>query len=118
MCINNEIRHAYCDMDHSNKWLAIQRRIHGNVNFTRNWQEYKQGFGDPSGDYWLGNDAIHHLTKNTCKLKFTMTYEDDNYNAIYESFSVGDESTNYRLSVNSFKDGGTAGDSFQFHHGV
>lgn len=31
----------------------------------RAWVEYKQGFGDlysPDGEFWLGNEPIHHLT--------------------------------------------------------
>lgn len=33
---------------------AIQRRVNGEENFTRNWTEYKLGFGTPYGDYWIG----------------------------------------------------------------
>ena len=33
---------------------VFQRRFSGDVNFTRNWEEYKQGFGDLDGDFWLG----------------------------------------------------------------
>jgi hypothetical protein len=26
----------------------------GTVDFTRNWQEYKHGFGDVNNEHWLG----------------------------------------------------------------
>ena len=45
---------------------VIQRR--GNFgepreNFTRSWEEYKQGFGDLEQEFWWGNDKIGRLTR-------------------------------------------------------
>src|SRR6218665_171714 len=32
----------------------------GGVNFTRNWTEYENGFGNFAGsDFWIGNENIH-----------------------------------------------------------
>jgi hypothetical protein len=36
--------------------------VDGTVDFYKNWQQYKQGFGDPRGEFWLGNDHIYELT--------------------------------------------------------
>ena len=35
------------------------------VNFTRPWEDYKAGFGDLYGEFWLGNDFIHRLTRDS-----------------------------------------------------
>ena len=43
-------------------WTRIQYRDSGDTDFYRNWTEYKHGFGDPSGEHWLGNEHIHKLT--------------------------------------------------------
>ena len=32
------------------------------MNFIRNWLEYKVGFGNLSGEFWLGNEALRLLT--------------------------------------------------------
>lgn len=37
---------------------VIQRRMDGTVNFYRPWDQYKMGFGDAAGEYWLGESFI------------------------------------------------------------
>ncbi|RUS69132.1 hypothetical protein EGW08_023106, partial [Elysia chlorotica] len=39
-----------------------QRRTRGDVDFKRDWTAYRDGFGSVTGDFWLGNEAIHTLT--------------------------------------------------------
>jgi len=43
-------------------WTVIQRRLDGSVDFYRNWTDYRRGFGQPEGEFWLGNERIHQLT--------------------------------------------------------
>ena len=38
---------------------VIQRRIDDSVNFDRNWKDYEVGFGDTSGNYWIGRYMVH-----------------------------------------------------------
>lgn len=33
-------------------------------NFNKDWNDYKNGFGDPSKEFWLGNENIYMLTNN------------------------------------------------------
>ncbi|KAL6482455.1 hypothetical protein MHYP_G00105350 [Metynnis hypsauchen] len=47
-----------CDMGNDGQpkdanWTVIQRRMDGSVNFYRPWDQYKNGFGNKSGEYWL-----------------------------------------------------------------
>ena len=48
-------------------WKVIQRRAdygEPRENFDRNWNDYKKGFGSTMGEFWLGNENIHQLTKS------------------------------------------------------
>ena len=47
---------------HNNSFTVIQRRMYGNVNFTRSWRDYVSGFGNQQGDFWLGLSHIYYLT--------------------------------------------------------
>ena len=57
-------RNVYCLMDrYDGGWMAFQRRFDGSVKFfSRKWFDYKHGFGDPNGEYYLGNEMLHLLT--------------------------------------------------------
>ena len=86
------------------------RRSDASGNFDRSWDEYKQGFGDASGEYWLGNEYLHYLTSNRAyKLRFNLEDWDGNTTyAEYSSFRVTSEADNYRLLLGDYS--GTASD--------
>ncbi|XP_007565282.1 microfibril-associated glycoprotein 4-like [Poecilia formosa] len=103
---------AYCDMDSlEGKWTVLQRRMDGSVNFYRPWNQYKFGFGNAAGEYWLGLENVFHLTKRKTELLINMEdFEGNKSYARYTSFSVGPETDGYRLHLTGFTNGG-AGDS-------
>ena len=95
-------------------WVVIQRRTTGNVDFYRNWDSYKQGFGSVDDDFWLGNANIHALTRyGSWELRVDLQYKGNSTFARYDSFSIGDETTNYVLRLGEYS--GTAGDDLSYH---
>ena len=32
------------------------------MNFSRNWTEYRDGFGELTGEFWLGNEKLRQIT--------------------------------------------------------
>jgi len=85
---------------------------------NRLWAEYKVGFGDPSGNYWLGNDLLSQLTANyRYKLRFDLQQRDTGnwYYAEYSWFRVLSEADSYTLMVTGFS-GNASSDAFGLWH--
>jgi len=41
---------------------VFQRRKDSSENFSRNWDDYKRGFGNLTGEFWLGIHSCFFLT--------------------------------------------------------
>ena len=95
---------VYCDQTtNGGGWTVFQKRLDGSVDFYRGWDDYKRGFGNLNGEFWLGLDNIHRLAKERSKLRVDL--EDFSGNAAYaeySSFGVGDEGSKYKLSLGSY----------------
>ena len=98
--INGKRREAYCQME-SEGWTVIQKRIDGSVDFNRNWNDYKNGFGNIDGEHWFGNDDIHALTSrqgSTMLLKMSASsFENEQASVTFKDFRIEDEFNNYKL---------------------
>jgi ficolin len=85
-------------------WTVFQRRVDGSVDFYRNWTDYKNGFGNLNGEFWLGLDKIHRLTasgENVLRVDLE-TFENETAYAVYKSFFVGDENEAYLLNASDY----------------
>ena len=95
---------VYCDQTTAGGgWTVFQKRLDGSVDFYRGWDGYKRGFGNLSGEFWLGLDKIHRLTKEQSRLRVDL--EDFNGNTAYAEYSlfdVGDEGSNYVLNLGTY----------------
>ncbi|XP_067343804.1 microfibril-associated glycoprotein 4-like isoform X2 [Channa argus] len=97
---------------------VFQRRMDGSMNFYRPWDQYKMGFGNAAGEYWLGLENLFYMTLRK-HYELLVDMEDFSGNkafARYSSFSIDSEFDGYKLNVSGFTDGG-AGDSLTYHSG-
>ena len=99
-------------------WTVFQRRVTGDLQFYRGWEEYKYGFGDvATGEFYLGNENIHQLTsKRRVELRIDFTFKNASYFAKFSSFRVYGEPEVYRLKISGFT--GNAGYSLNINNGL
>uniref|UniRef100_A0A2K5QS67 Tenascin XB n=1 Tax=Cebus imitator TaxID=2715852 RepID=A0A2K5QS67_CEBIM len=108
---------VFCDMEtDGGGWLVFQRRMDGQTDFWRDWEDYAHGFGNISGEFWLGNEALHSLTQaGDYSMRVDLRAGDEAVFAQYDSFRVDSAAEYYRLHLEGYH--GTAGDSMSYHSG-
>jgi len=83
--------------------VLIQQNINASNAFNRSWAEYKVGFNDSNGHYWLGNDLLSQLTTipRYHSLRIDVLYRHDWnwYYHVYSMVRVLPESQNNELRV-------------------
>ena len=92
-----------CDMTtDGGGWTVFQRRQDGSVDFYRDWNDYKHGFGSMSGEFWFGLKIIEQLTKDNDKeLRVDLEdFEGEKKYAKYETFKV--DGGNHKLTVEGY----------------
>ena len=82
----------------------FQKRMDDSVDFYLNWTDYKNGFGNLDGEFWLGLDKIHRLTNSEqCKLRVDLEdWEGNSAYAEYDDFDVSNGETKYQLSIGTY----------------
>ncbi|XP_040819052.1 tenascin isoform X5 [Ochotona curzoniae] len=108
---------VFCDMtSDGGGWIVFLRRKNGREDFYRNWKAYAAGFGDRREEFWLGLDNLSKITaQGHYELRVDLQDHGETAFAVYDTFSVGDAKTRYRLKVEGYS--GTAGDSMAYHNG-
>ena len=81
-------------------WTVFQRRMDGSVDFYLGWEDYRVGFGNLSGEFWLGNDNLQRLTANAAMM---LRVDLEDYDGVrkyaeYTTFSVADADDNYIMA--------------------
>ena len=96
---------VFCDQTTAGGgWTVFQKRLDGSVDFFLNWNDYKVGFGDLNGEFWLGLDKIHRLTSDdNSMLRVDLEdFEGNTAYAEYNMFSVMNENDKYKLNLGSY----------------
>ena len=118
--VNDEAFNVSCNMaTDGGGWIVFQRRVDATIDFYRLWNEYKNGFGDMNGNFWLGLEKLHKLAApgKGAILRVDvkhMTYPNELKYAKYNTFEISNEADGYRLQVGGYS--GNAGDSMNWQN--
>ena len=96
---------VFCDQTtEGGGWTVFQKRLDGSVDFYLKWADYKSGFGDLNGEFWLGLDKIHRLTlDNNSMLRVDLEdFEGETRYAEYNLFGVTSEKDKYMLILGDY----------------
>ncbi|XP_042228963.1 fibrinogen C domain-containing protein 1-like [Homarus americanus] len=117
---------VWCELEEDGSaWTVLQRRgskttetPHPVVDFFRDWAEYKWGFGNLEGEYWLGLEYIHQLTQSgDYVLRVDLQdWSNETRWAKYKHFALSNEDHNYTLTLGDYE--GSAGNSLKYHQGA
>ena len=70
------------------------------MQFNRDWVDYQDGFGNLTGEFWLGNAIIHELSNSPRQMLIELTSSDgESGYAVYSHFSAKGPDESYRLDV-------------------
>lgn len=112
---------VYCDMEtEGGGWTVIQRRRDGSIDFLREWNDYKYGFGNVGSEFWLGNENLYLITHQALyELRVDLhDFDDGHAYAKYDGFAVGSEKEKFMLKVLGRLSGGDAGDGMTYHASI
>ena len=73
-----------------------------NTSFNRNWEDYRTGFGNLTGEFWLGNDNIHRLAATPVSFRVEFHKVGNKLFAKYENFVVAGADDKYRWNMDSY----------------
>lgn len=95
------------DKAQNDSWMILQERSSDAVPFwNRTFEEYSNGFGDPSGDHWLGLSKIASMVQVGYKLRLKMEIRGERcLNTSKSDYYVGEWNfwvSFYRIFVNLF----------------
>ncbi|WP_425953231.1 fibrinogen-related protein [Ralstonia pseudosolanacearum] len=108
-----------CDMTRDGGgWTVFQRRFNGSVDFYQPWATYVAGFGQLTGEFWLGLDKLSWIASTARTLRIDLgRYTGDVAYAKYNGFTIGSAATNYVMNFTSLNSSNVPTDSLAWHNG-
>ncbi|CBY39359.1 unnamed protein product [Oikopleura dioica] len=97
-----DAKDVHCVFDQGSPKTVIQKRTTGDLNFNRDWRDYKYGFSTNCNlkEYWIGLEYIHALTNagfNNLRIDLER-WNGEEGTVTYGNFDIASERDQYRLN--------------------
>ena len=102
---------VYCTGD---GWMVVQRRIDNTTDFQQDYVNYLHGFGQATGNWWLGLDNLRLLSAVG---KLEMNVSMSHGWAHYGTFYLAAQDAEFKMTVSDFNPDSTASDALSFDVG-
>ena len=102
-------------------WTVFMRRYDGSQDFYLYWNQYKEGFGNVTGEHWLGNDKLYYITNQKqyrMRMDATIWSTGEKRYNVYNSFRIEDEAHNYKLHVSGYSGNTSSCCNWEYHNGM
>ena len=104
-------------------WVIYLRRVDGSVNFTRNWADYRNGFGrhgDDTTELWLGNENVYQLLQSygstECEFRIEgYAFDGDTCSIDSANFKMRPESDKYAITWDKTTVNNTNESTWDYH---
>lgn len=99
-------------------WTTIAQRQNGTVNFLKDWESYKAGFGNFPDEFFIGMEKLYAITASQVQELYIYLedFEGNFRHARYDHLLIGSEAQYYAL-IKLGLYSGNAGDSLSEHVG-
>ena len=123
---SNLTKIVYCDQEtYGGGWTAFLINKYSTATFNKNWNEYKNGFGDAKYNFWLANEFLYQETtlynshsRKSVELYVSVTaLNGKTYYSKNNNFAILSKDSKYTLQV-SHHSTGTTGDSLEPHNNM
>ncbi|XP_069101560.1 ficolin-3-like [Argopecten irradians] len=114
-----EVYNVLCDMDtNGGGWTVMQNRFDGSLSFDRTSKQYENNFGNFSGEFWLGLNAVKTMCYDQpCELRVELEdWQGVRKFAAYSNFRIGWWGERFKLTISGYS--GTAGDAMGDLNGI
>ncbi|KAG7159297.1 ficolin-1-like 6 [Homarus americanus] len=106
-CLCSKPVKVWCDMEtDGGGWTVLLNRDKKmkQENFNRNWNDYRDGFGNVIGEFWLGNEMLSTLTQNrNYRLRMDVfSHATGRRVGHWSSVTVESETRKYQLKLGSY----------------